>query len=268
MLCSRGARVFDGVVKPGLTLWAVVVVLAVVNVVTILLLLSIRERAAGRLERVAETLRQLGASEIDHTVRVRQTMDLEMEIRILEPIDIDLNMELRDEVPIKLTVAVKQDLTVPVHVEIDQTIPIERSVFLPEQATVRVRSDLELDQKVRWLIVGGLGPDLNVEADVNLDQDFTVSFPEPIRVTGEAPIHFPLRTEVEVPLDMNVPVDQMMALQLAIDQRARVGFPEPLKIKGEVPVVLDIPVKIPLAETPIKKHLDETAEALDGMLAF
>jgi hypothetical protein len=40
-----------------------------------------------------------------------------------------------------------------------------------------------------------------------------------------------------------------------------------MPIEGQIPIVMDIPVKIPLRETPIKSYLDKVADELDDMLS-
>lgn len=59
-----------------------------------------------------------------------------------------------------------------------------------------------------------------------------------------------------------------MDLNLAIKQQAIVGFPQPLKITGQIPVAIDIPVKIPLRETPISAALEKIAASLEGLLVL
>jgi hypothetical protein len=63
-------------------------------------------------------------------------------------------------------------------------------------------------------------------------------------------------------------VDQKIDLELLVKQQALVGFPYNMKMKGRIPITMDIPVKIPLRDTPIKTYLDKTANELDGMLSF
>ena len=52
-----------------------------------------------------------------------------------------------------------------------------------------------------------------------------------------------------------------------LKQHARVGFPEPLLISGDIPVIVQIPVSIPLRDTPIGPALEKLAAQLDQLLA-
>lgn len=229
-------------------------------------LLIVRDRIDRRLQETGAILRGLAGESLETTIRVQRTMPLEAEIRIASPTAIDLELDVRDRLPVKLDVKVREEIMVPLDVQIDESITIDSAVLVEAGSKVRVKADIGLDQPVTWRLANPLKPLLNIKGNVPVDHDVEIEFPEALRVKGRIPVKFPLRRDILVPLDLEIPVDQHIDLQLAIRQQARVGFPEPLVITSDIPVVLEIPVLIPLAETPIGPALQRLAERLDTLL--
>jgi hypothetical protein len=238
------------------------------NAVTVVTLLGVRSLASARLQEVSTDLRGLAAGSIETVISVRQTLQLDADIRIVEPTAIDLTLNLADKVPIRLDVSVKETLKVPLDVPIDQMIDLDTAMTITDKAKIRIKADIKLDQGVRWRVANPFAPLLNIEGNVPLDQDVEISFPQALMVKGQVPVKFRLQDEIEVPVAFEVPVEQMMDLKLAIKQQAQVGFPEPLHIVGDIPVVLEIPVSIPLQPTPVGHFLEKVAGRLESLLGW
>jgi hypothetical protein len=238
-----------------------------VSVLTIVSLLGVRTLVASRLDSTAEVLRSLTEATIDTTIAVKQTMPLEAEINISRPTIIDLDLKVQEKIPVKLDVKVRENLTVPIALDIDEMIDLDSHVRLRDDAKVNVKADLHLEQPVQWRLGGMLKPLLNIRSTVPVDHEVEIDFPDKLTVKGKIPVKLPLREEIQVPVDINVPVSENLDLALAIKQHARVGFPEPLLISGDIPVIVQIPVSIPLRDTPIGPALEKLAAQLDQLLA-
>ncbi len=245
-----------------------VVVLFIINFATVGVLLGVKAKAEKRLANASGFLRQLGEQYIEHLVEVRDTIDVETEIYITEPVMVDIEMLIKDKIPVKMMVDVNDKITVPVDLNINQVIKVDTSITMPEKAVVAAQSEIPVNQRFKWVWVKNVGPKMRIQANIPLDQEMEISFTQPIRFQSEIPVRFNLVDNLPVHLDLNIPVDQKIELSLYINQQAKVGFPNKLKMKGKIPIVMDIMVKIPLKDTPIKEYLDKTANELDGMLSF
>lgn len=244
------------------------ILLLVLNIGTIAVLLLVKSKAENRLANASHFLRELGEQEIDHTVQVRDTIDVETEITITQPVPVDIDMLVRDKIPVKMNVDVHEGITVPISLNINEIVHVDTSITMPEKAKVHAASSIPVNQKFTWLWGKKKGPKLKIKADIPLDQDMEIAFRDKLRFQSDIPVRFNLKDKLPVELDLDIPVDQKIDLALAINQRATVGFPVNLKMKGKIPIIMDIPVKIPLRDTPIKTYLDKTANELDGMLSF
>jgi hypothetical protein len=234
---------------------------------TIAALLGVRALAATRLQGVAADLRGLAGGSIETTITVRQTLDLDAEIQIAAPTKIDLALDVDGKVPVNLRVRINKELKVPITMDIEEMIEMDSIVVVPEPTKVRARADIGLEQALKWRVARPLAPAINISGSIPLDQEIEIEFPDALRVKCDVPVHFPLQTDLLVPLEFDIPVDEVMDLRMAIQQQAEVGFPEPLLITGKVPVVMEIPVLIPLSQTPVGPSLEKVARALDGLLA-
>lgn len=249
-----------------LALVAALVALAA-NVLVVGSLLGVRSIVEGRLRGIASVLRQVAGDSITTTIHVRQPMEMRATIQIVRPTGIDLNLDVHDKLPVKLHVKVDETLKVPVDLKIDEAVKVDHAVMAADRTKIRARADIKINQSIQWRVARPLIPLLNIEGSVPLDHEMEIEFPESLRISGKIPVKLNVRETIDVPVSLDVPVDQMMDLDLAIKQRAAVGFPEPLEITGTIPVVIDIPVEIPLAETPIGPALREIADGLDKLLA-
>lgn len=248
-----------------LVLLLVVIALAG-NGLTVAVLLGVRSAAAGRLQEVAASLRGMAGESIETTIALRQTMQLDAEIRITKPTQIDLALVVTDQVPVRLDVKVNQTLKVPLDLPIDQQILLETAVSIPKTSKIRVKADIGFDQPMRWRVVNPIAPSFNIEGQVPVDQNVEISFPDTLPIKGTVPIKFRLQEEVLVPVAFELPIDQMVDLKLAIQQQARVGFPEPLHLVGQIPIIMEIPVQIPLQTTPVGAYLEKMAGQLERLL--
>ena len=237
------------------------------NVILVGALLGVRSIADARLHGVASILRQVAGDSITTTIHMRQPMEMRATIQIVKPTGIDLNLDVHDKLPVQLRVKVDDKLKVPVDLNIDEAVKVDRAVMAADRTKIRARADIKIKQPIQWRVASPLRPLLNIEGSVPLDHEMDVEFPESLRISGTIPVKLNVRETIDVPVNLDVPVDQMMDLNLAIKQRAIVGFPEPLEITGTIPVVIDIPVEIPLAETPIGPALVGIADGLEKLLA-
>ena len=121
---------------------------------------------------------------------------------------------------------------------------------------------------MRWRVANPIIPLLNIKGKVPVDQEVEIAFPDTLKIKGKVPVKFRLEERIDVPIELDVPVDQMLDLKLAIEQRARVGFPEPLRIVGDIPIVVEIPVKVALQPTPVGTYLEKMAGQLDALLGW
>jgi pyruvate/2-oxoglutarate dehydrogenase complex dihydrolipoamide dehydrogenase (E3) component len=76
------------------------------NVATIAVLLMVKGKAEKRLANASGFLRELGEQEIDHLVKVRDTIDVETEITITQPVPVDIDMLIKDRIPVRMNVGV------------------------------------------------------------------------------------------------------------------------------------------------------------------
>jgi hypothetical protein len=254
--------------KTAFLTWLAALLALAVSVMTVVALLGVRGMVSSRLAETAGLLRALAAESIETTITVRQTMPLDAEIRITRPTEIDLALQVADKLPIRLDVKVEESIAVPLDLQIDERIDIESAVTISEKSNIRVRTDIGVDQPVKWRVAHPISPRLNIKGLVPVDQEMEIDFPEKLQIKGQVPVKFRLQKELIVPVAFDVPVDQMIDLKLAIEQRARVGFPEPLRITGDIQVVMEIPVSIPLQPTPVGKYLEKTAGQLELLLGW
>lgn len=238
------------------------------NLGTIGVLLMIKSKAEKRLANAAGFLRELGEQHIDHLVQVRDTIDVETEISITEPVPVDIDMLIRDKIPVRMTVEVREGLQVPVAMNISEVVHVDTSIIMKEKANVYANSVIPVNQKFTWLWSKTKGPKMKIKADIPLNQNMEIAFNDKLRFESDIPVRFTLKDNLPVNLDLSIPVDQKIDLELPVKQRAVVGFPFNMKMRGKIPITMDIPVKIPLRDTPIKTYLDKTAAELDGMLSF
>jgi hypothetical protein len=245
-----------------------VVALLLLNLGTIGVLLMIKSKAEKRLTNAAGFLRELGEQHIDHLVQVRDTIDVETEISIIEPVPVDIDMLIRDKIPVRMTVEVREGIQVPVAMNISEVVYVDTSITMKDKANVYANSVIPVNQKFTWLWSKNKGPKMKIKADIPLNQNMEIAFNDKLRFESNIPVRFTLRDNLPVNLDLSIPVDQKIDLELRVKQRAVVGFPFNMKMRGKIPITMDIPVKIPLRDTPIKTYLDKTAAELDGMLSF
>ena len=244
------------------------IVLLLLNAGTIGVLLTVKSKAEKRLANASGFLRELGEQEIDHLVKVRDTIDVETEITITQPVPVDIDLLIRDKIPVRMRVGVHDRIDVPVSLRINEVMHTDTSITMPGKAKVHATGTIPVNQKFTWLWGRKKGPKLKIKADIPLDRDMEIAFRDKLRFQSDIPVRFLLKDRLPVELDLDIPVDQKIDLELPVKQRATVGFPVNLKMKARIQITMDIPVKIPLRDTPIKTYLDKTADELDGMLSF
>jgi hypothetical protein len=243
-------------------------VLFLLNIGTIGILLLVKSKAEKRLTNASGYLRELGEQYIEYLVEVQDTLDVETEISIIEPVPVDIDMLIRDKIPVRMNVEVNEKLSVPVAMNISEVVHVDTSITMKEKADVYAKSVIPVNQKFTWLWSKTKGPKMKIKAEIPLDQNMQIAFNDKLRFESDIPVRFTLRDNLPVGLDLDIPVDQKIDLALKVKQRAVVGFPFTMKMRGKIPITMKIPVKIPLRETPIKTYLDKTADELDDMLSF
>lgn len=248
-------------------LWLAIGGLLIINVATIGVLLGVKAKAGGRLEKASGYLRDLGNQYIDYTVEVHDTIPLQTSIQVTHAIPVNIDMTVDDSVRIRANVPVNDTISVPVNLNIDQLIGVDNPVMIPGVVKVQLNSTIPIDQKFKMKTgKKGRGIKIPIEAEIPLNQAVAITFNDSMRINTKIPVKFPLNEKLRVPIELNVPMNQEIPLTLPIKQMATVGFPVAMPVNGKVPIVLKVPVHIPLAKTPIKTYLDKTADELDGML--
>lgn len=106
-----------------------------------------------------------------------------------------------------------------------------------------------------------------VVMDIPFEDTFSIPFRQtipihtqiPIDEVVEVPVNTPLGTlSLRIPIRMAVPVD----LEVPIDLQVEVPVQKTIHVSTTVPISMAVPVEISLAETPLKRYLDELRSQL------
>lgn len=244
-------------------------VLAITLIVLIVMLLGIKAKAEKRLSKASAYLRELGEQYIDYVVHVDQTIPLKTEVNITRSIPVNINMTVNDSVLIQANIPVSDSIDVPINLNLNQNMDVDTNFKVNNRLKVLLFTEIPINQTFKMTMFGkGFPIDVPIEATIPLSQPVYIEFPELLQITSNLRVKLPVRDQMRVAIKMIVPMNQKIPLVLPIRQQAMVSFTTTMPIEGQIPIVMDIPVKIPLRETPIKSYLDKVANELDGMLSF
>lgn len=236
---------------------------------TIVILLQIKSKAEKRLTNASAYLRELGEQYIDYVVHVEQTIPLKTEVTITRTIPVNIDMVVNDSVLIQANISVSDSIDVPINLNINQNINVDTTFKVHTKVRMKLFAQIPINQKFKMTMFGkGFPIEIPVEAVLPLEQDVFIEFPELLPITSKLRIQMPIRDNIRVAIKMIVPMNQKIPLRLPIHQQAYVSFTTTMPIEGMIPIVMDIPVKIPLRDTPIKMYLDKVADELDDMLSI
>lgn len=250
--------------------WITTIALSFIMLCTIGVLLMVKAKAEKRLANASMFLRELGEQYIDYVVHVDQVIPLKTEVNISRSIPVNIDMSINDSVRIKANIPVKDSIIVPINLQLNEMLDVDTSIAVTRQVTVLLETEIAIDQKFKAKpLKDNWGIDIPIEALLKLNQPVFISFPEALPVNSKIPVKIPIKQNMPTLIQMNVPMNQKIPLSLPIrNQQAIVSFTTSMPIEGLIPIVMDIPVKIPLRQTPIKKYLDLVADELDDMLSF
>jgi hypothetical protein len=237
--------------------------------ILIAMLLSIKVKAEKRLDKASGYLRELGEQYIDYVVHVEQTIPLKTEVTITRDIPVNIDMTVNDSVLIQANIPVSDSIDVPINLNLNQNMQVDTNFKVNNRLKVLLFTEIPINQTFRMTMLGkGFPIDVPIEATIPLSQPVYIEFPELLQITSDLRVQLPVRDQMRVAIKMIVPMNQKIPLKLPIKQQAMVSFTTTMPIEGQIPIVMDIPVKIPLRDTPIKMYLDKVADELDDMLSI
>lgn len=243
--------------------------LFIVLLSTIGVLLYVKHKAEKRLTNASQFLRELGEQYIDYTVHVEQTIPLKTEVNITRSIPVDIDMAINDSVMIHANVPVRDSMDVPIDLNIHELLGVDTNINIRKRVKMMLYTEIPINQKFRTTLLGkGMGIDIPIEATIPLEQPVYIEFPESMNIVSTIPVKLHLQDKMRIAVKLNVPMHQKIPLSLPVRERAMVSFSTTMPIEGQIPIVMDIPVRIPLRDTPIKLYLDKVADELDDMLSF
>jgi hypothetical protein len=173
-------------------------------------------------------------------------------------------MNVADSIPIAMAVNFKDSFQLPIDIRINDMITIDTIVTFPNPFFININSTIPVEQKMKLVSLGGMN--VKVKADLPVNQLVKADIKEPVQIVSAVPVQMRIAQNIPVKLDLQIPIKEKIGINLPIKESAVVTFPKALPISGFVPIRLNVKVSIPIAETPIKKYLDSTADNLDGLL--
>jgi len=149
-------------------------------------------------------------------------------------------LEVKQEIPIVTSIPFDEDVIVPVRT----TIPVSTTVVVPVNLGIPTY-DLEIPIRTT----------IPVDLELPLDQGGTLSVRTtiPINTTSVVPVDLGITTyDLEAPIHTTIPVD--LEIVVPVSQTVHVATTVPLDV--------DVPIEIPIADTPLVGYLEE----LDAVL--
>lgn len=233
--------------------------LAIVIAIALIFYINASRLAAA----VAGELRAIGNEYIEYTVTINDTIPLVSDISISNQVAVALNMQLHHSQPVHLKQNIRDSFLLPVKLHLSEVLHVDTSLSLSDSLQLYVQGSIPVNQK--FSMIGMNGFRIKTKATIPLQQVLKAKLIHQTNYISNIPVHFDVNEQIPVALKLNVPIDQVIPLQIPINSTAKVSFPEKLKIVGYIPVKLEVPVKIPLAGTPLNKHLDKAASHLTDM---
>jgi len=231
-----------------------------------LLMLAFYFHAKNKLRGAGNNLRELGNQYIIYEVDILDTIPLSTKINIENKTLVGILMDLNDSVKIDMVAKYHDGINVPVNFNLDEIVNIDTMLTLPDSLSLLANCKIPVNQKFSLPNLEGIK--VAVQATIPLNQLISARAPGPIRFKSHIPIRMKIVQNLPINLDLRIPINERVKLNLPIANYASIYFPEPLLISGRIPIHLRVPIKIPLSKTPIKQYLDSTANDLDGLLNF
>lgn len=220
-------------------------------------------KASRKANAMADELRQIGNSYIEYTAVIRDTIPLSSDVSILNETPVHLDMRLNNTLPVKFTQTVTDSFSLPVRLQVKDVLRVDTVLTIPSNMQLLAEGNIPLDQKITMSGLGNMK--MRTRAQIPLSQVLNVRMLNSPYFSTHIPVNMNIDQQVPVKLDLKLPVNQRVAVNMPIRSMAKVSFPGKVKILGYIPIELEVPVRIPLANTPLKLHLDKAAEHLKEM---
>ena len=139
---------------------------------------------------------------------------------------------------------------------------LDLSLPQPEQKPETAEQRAERQRRERQAVI-----DVPIRADIPIKFAVTVPIDRQIPVQTEIPVNIPISQTVTVAVDRLIPVELEVPVTIPIEAELTVPVSRTIPIQVDVPVVMDVPVDIPLSETPLGDYLRGLSESLRQMAA-
>lgn len=220
-------------------------------------------QASRQAKAMASELEQIGNSYIEYTAVIRDTIPLFSDVSILNETPVHLDMRLNNTLPVKFTQTVTDSFSLPVKLQVKDVLSVDTVLTIPSDMQLLAEGNIPIDQKITMSGLGNMK--MRTRAQIPLSQVLNVKMLNSPTFSTHIPVTMNIDQRIPVKLDLKLPVDQRIAVNMPIRSMAKVSFPGKVKILGYIPIELEVPVRIPLANTPLKIHLDKAAEHLKEM---
>jgi hypothetical protein len=232
----------------------------------IIVLLVVLKVSEGRLHKLSETIDLMAVQHITQNVKVNDTIPLNSEIAITtDELSVGINMYVETVVPFHAEIPVNQNVLVPFKVGVKDYIKLDTTIMIEDVVIIQVDDTLPMNQKMKTMLIGNVGPSIRIKGDVPLKQDLRVSFKDPIKVNSVIPIDMIIVDTLPVGLQMRIPVDLEIPVKIPIRSTAKVSFKEAMPVEAKIPIQMSIPVDIPMEETSLAEYFRKMAEGMRGL---
>ena len=219
--------------------------------------------------------------EIPMQVDSGQVLSLDSRVLLNRNTDIPLNLNI-DEEFLAETTLFGQVISVPINLDIDREVSAI-AALAPSNSNVDIPLSFSLENIVPSNTSTDIGPasvkttgnsvilpiPTMEEMIANLPpEQRTVQFDIPIAINQEFPIEaeipldLPFGDEFTVPINKTIPIDMEIPVNLPVETEVVVPINLTVPIAMEVPVVMDIPIDIPLNETPFGAYMKDLSQTL------
>lgn len=231
-------------------------------IATLLIALNVSEK---RLKILGDTMDEMARQHIQTEVTVNETIPLNSDINVTEPVEVGINMTVNSQIPFRANIPVNESMLVPFKIGVKDYIKLDTTIKVTDYVHILVDDTIPLNQKVKMPIFGKRGPSVPIQGKIPLKQDLLVGFEEELPVKSIVPIDMLIIDTLPVGLDMKIPVDLMVPIHIPLHTTARVSFTGPMPVDAKIPIELTIPVDIPLEETSLAKYFKKMAKGLRGL---
>lgn len=244
-------------------LWVLLFISLMMNVGIIVGLLLFKNMAQERLLHTAQYMDTLANEHIDHTVYIKQKIPIDMAVAVQKSIIVHVDLQLEQAVDVSGAVPFKQQIVVPVNLLIERLIPLDTTVVVDDSLRVSL-VDLDLDVQLDIPVFDSIR--ITRRIDRFYKADAGIHLLEEIPVKGQVPVSVSVTEAIPVDLNLQVPLDTSLQVQAAVGGYARIAFPDKIPVKGELFLVMEVPVRIPLNETPVGRYLQKIRVDLEQLL--